>query len=187
MGWMSLLAIAVALAMDAFAVAIATGLALDPWTKRQLFRLAFSFGFFQAVMPVIGWAGGQAVHGYISAFDHWVAFSLLAFVGGRMVWGALYRNEEMPASGDPTSGWLLLMLSVATSIDALAVGLSLAMVGSGILVPALVIGLVAAAFTATGMMLGGRIGSLWGPRVEIAGGVILFLIGVRIVMEHMLG
>ena len=186
MGWLSLLALAAALAMDAFAVAIVTGLTLKPMTRRHVFRLAFHFGLFQALMPTIGWAAGTAVHKYISAFDHWVAFALLASVGGKMVWGAFHGEDDGKAPDDPTSGWSLVVLSVATSIDALAVGLSLAMIGSTIVIPAVVIGLVAAAFTATGMVLGRRIGSLWGKRVEVVGGLILIAIGVKIVMEHLL-
>lgn len=186
MGWVGLLALACALAMDAFAVAIVAGLTLSPMTGRQVFRLAFHFGLFQALMPTIGWLAGTTVHKYIMEIDHWGAFGLLAIVGGRMVWGALHEDDkERAAPSDPTSGWPLVVLSVATSIDALAVGLSLAMVGSSIVVPAVVIGVVAAAFTATGMLLGRRIGSLWGKRVEVIGGLILIGIGVKILIEHL--
>lgn len=184
MDWISLIAVACALAMDAFAVAIVSGLALNPLTGRHVFRLAFHFGLFQALMPVIGWAAGTAVYSYIAAADHWVAFCLLAFVGLKMIWGALHENPEKRALNDPTSGWTLIVLSIATSIDALAVGLSLAMIGSEIIVPAIVIGLVAAVFTITGMLLGRRIGSLWGRRVEALGGFILVAIGTKIVIEH---
>ncbi len=186
MGWLSLLALACALAMDAFAVAIATGVTLNPLTARHIFRLSFHFGLFQALMPTIGWFAGSAVHGYISAFDHWIAFGLLAFIGGRMLWGAVHEDDEGGSvPHDPTSGWSLLVLSVATSIDALAVGLSLAMIGSPIVVPAVVIGVVAASFTAVGMVLGRRIGAAWGKRVEVVGGLILIGIGVKIVVEHL--
>ncbi len=186
MGWLSLLALAVALAMDAFAVAIVTGLTLKPMTRRHVFRLSFHFGLFQALMPLIGWTAGSAVQQYISDYDHWLAFGLLAFVGGRMIASAVHPEaEERRASSDPTSGWDLVLLSVATSIDALAVGLSLALIGSPILIPALVIGVVASAFTLTGMALGRQIGILWGRRVEIAGGFILLAIGFRILWEHM--
>jgi putative Mn2+ efflux pump MntP len=188
MDWLSLLALACALAMDAFAVAIVTGLTVSPLTRRHVFRMAFHFGLFQALMPVAGWLAGNAVHRHIAAFDHWIAFGLLAFVGGRMVWGALgAAHGERLSSGDPTSGWALVLLSLATSIDALAVGLSLAMLGSRIVVPAVVIGVVAAAFTALGMALGRRIGSIWGQRVEVIGGLILLGIGVRILVEHVFG
>lgn len=185
MGWVSLTAVAVALAMDAFAVAVVTGLTLKPLTGRHVFRLAFHFGLFQFFMPLIGWAAGKAVYNYIAAVDHWIAFSLLAFVGGRMVWGSLRDNgsEERPAS-DPTSGLQLVVLSIATSIDALAVGLTLAMIGSTIVLPALFIGIVAAAFTTLGMALGRQIGRVWGKRVEILGGLILMAIGIKIVVDH---
>jgi manganese efflux pump family protein len=188
MGWLSLFALACALAMDAFAVAVVTGLTLQPMTRRHIFRLAFHFGLFQALMPVLGWLAGSAVHQYIEAFDHWIAFGLLAFVGGNMIHGAMKGDEARPdSSRDPTSGWDLVLLSVATSIDALAVGLSLAMVGSAIAIPAIVIGIVAAAFTASGMVLGRRIGALWGKRVEVLGGLVLLGIGIKIVAEHILG
>jgi putative Mn2+ efflux pump MntP len=185
MEWFSLMAIAVALAMDAFAVAIVTGLTVKALTKRHVFRLAFHFGLFQFFMPLIGWAVGSAVQKYIAAFDHWIALCLLGFVGGRMIRGALHTEEEGMRSGsDPTSGWALVGLAVATSIDALAVGLSLALIRSEIVLPAVVIGIVAAVFTAAGMALGRQIGSMWGKRVEIVGGVILIAIGVKIVIDH---
>lgn len=186
MGWISLLALALALAMDAFAVAIVAGLSISPITRRHVFRLAFHFGLFQALMPLIGWSAGTAVYKYTSEFDHWVAFGLLSFVGGRMLLASCHGEEEKRARRDPTSGWDLVILSVATSIDALAVGLTLAMIGSRILVPALVIGIVAGTITALGMVLGRKIGTLWGRRVEAAGGVVLIAIGVRILLQHIL-
>jgi putative Mn2+ efflux pump MntP len=173
--------------MDAFTVAVACGLVVQPLTGRHLFRLAFHFGLFQALMPVVGWTGGVAVRGLLAPVDHWVACGLLVLVGGRMLVGAWRRDDgELPAIGDPTRGWQLVLLSVATSIDALAVGLSLAMVGAPILVPAVVIGVVAAAFTLVGMRIGRRLGARWGQRVEIAGGTILIAIGARIVADHLL-
>jgi len=179
----SLLAVAVALAMDAFAVAVAAGISLDRLTKRRVFRLGFHFGLFQALMPVIGWFAGLAIHGFIEAFDHWVAFGLLSFIGFRMIAG-VFREQSAPMLTDPTKGWTLVILSVATSIDAFAVGLTFAMIGSTIAVPALVIGIVAAVLTVVGMCLGRKIGILWGKRVEVIGGLVLVLIGARIVFEH---
>ncbi len=186
MGWFSLLALALALAMDAFAVAIVAGLTLSPLTKRQVFRLSFHFGLFQALMPLMGWTAGAAVYKYIADFDHWVAFCLLSFVGGRMIFASFHSDEEKRTRRDPTSGWDLVILSVATSIDALAVGLSLAMIGSRILVPALVIGVVAGLITLLGMVLGRKIGTIWGRRVEAAGGVVLIVIGLRILQQHLM-
>ena len=180
-GW-SLLAIALALAMDAFAVAVVTGLSVAPLTRRHVFRLAFHFGLFQALMPAMGWAAGRAVHRWVGSLDHWLPFVLLAFVGGRMVWGALRGGGAERAAGDNTRGWSLVMLSVATSIDALAVGLSMALMGAPILVPALVIGLVAAALTALGMVIGRWLGALWGRGLEVLGGLILVGMGVRMLL-----
>ena len=184
MGWLSLLALALALAMDAFTVAIVAGLSAHPLTGRHVFRLSFHFGLFQALMPTMGWAAGTAVSRYLSAFGHWIAFALLALVGTKMIFEAS-RGHSTRRANDPTSGWNLVLLSIATSIDALAVGVSLGLVGSGIAVPALVIGVVAAALTIVGMMLGRQVGTIWGRRVEVAGGVVLIAIGVQIVSTHM--
>lgn len=178
--------IAVALAMDAFAVALAAGVALHPVSKRQLFRLGFHFGLFQALMPVIGWLAGLSVQELISAYDHWVAFGLLAFVGGKMIHES-FQDEEENQKTDPTRGATMVMLSIATSIDALAVGLSLAVIGVSIWTPALVIGLTAGVLTVTGMLLGGRIGQIWGKRVEVLGGLVLISIGLKILFEHLAG
>jgi manganese efflux pump family protein len=183
MDWLSILGIAVALAMDAFAVALAAGTMLNPLTGRHLFRFGFHFGLFQFLMPVIGWLAGLTVQKWITAYDHWIAFVLLAFVGGKMIWEALKHDDESMAN-DPTRGTTLVMLAVATSIDALAVGLTLAMLGVGIWRPAVVIGLVAAILTVVGMLLGRRLGQIWGKRVEICGGLILFGIGLKILIEH---
>jgi len=186
MDWSSILGIAVALAMDAFAVALAAGAVLNPITGRHLFRLGFHFGLFQALMPIAGWALGLTVQKWISEYDHWIAFGLLAFVGGRMIVEALEEDEEESAPTDPTRGLTMVMLSVATSIDAFAVGLSLAMLGVSVWLPSVVIGLVAGALTVTGMLLGRRLGDNWGKRVEVCGGLVLCLIGLKILLEHTL-
>lgn len=185
MDTVTLLGIAVALAMDAFAVALATGLTLPVMSGRHMFRLGFHFGLFQALMPVIGWLAGLTIQGWISAYDHWIAFGLLAFVGGKMIHEALTGGEDEEAlERDPTRGWSLVMLSVATSIDALAVGLTLAMLNVSIWMPSLVIGLVAGALTVVGMLLGRRISGIWGKRVEVFGGLVLCGIGIKILVEH---
>jgi putative Mn2+ efflux pump MntP len=187
MDFLTLFGIALALAMDAFAVALATGMNLAALTGRHLFRLGFHFGLFQALMPIIGWLAGRTVQQYIAAWDHWIAFGLLAFVGGHMLWEARSEAHEEKRTNDPTRGLSLIMLSVATSIDALAVGFSLSVLGVSIWTPALVIGLVAGVLTVIGMLLGRRAGDQWGPRVEIAGGLVLIGIGVKILVEHMMG
>lgn len=187
MDHLTLLGIAVALAMDAFAVALGTGMNLAALTGRHLFRLGFHFGLFQALMPIVGWLAGQSVQERIAAWDHWIAFGLLGFVGGHMLKEAFAAKEDRPPASDPTRGMSLVLLSVATSIDALAVGFSLSVLGISIWWPAVVIGLVAGVLTVVGMLLGRRAGDHWGPRVEIVGGLILIGIGLKILVEHTLG
>ena len=181
-------AIAVALAMDAFAVSIATGVRLRNPTKRQTFRLAWHFGLFQGLMPVLGWSVGIYVHRFIEAVDHWVAFGLLAFIAVQMVLGALRdgKEEEAGNTKEPTRGLSLVLLSVATSIDALAVGLSLAMVDVSVWYPSLVIGVVALAFSAVGIHIGGFVGRRIGVAryAAFVGAAVLLFIGVRILHEH---
>ncbi len=120
----------------------------------------------------------------MEAFDHWLAFAILAVIGGRMIRNGL-NSEPDPGAGDPSRGWSLILLSVATSIDALAVGFSLAMIRIAIWFPAAVIGIVTAAMSVTGLVIGSRLGSRFGHRMEIAGGVILIAVGARIVFQHL--
>lgn len=185
MDFLTILGIALALAMDAFAVALSAGTIINPITPRHLFRLGFHFGLFQAIMPIMGWLLGISVQKWITAYDHWIAFALLAFVGGRMMYEAFDKDDNKPQS-DPTRGLTMVMLSVATSIDALAVGLTLAMLGVSVWLPSAVIGLVAAVLTVCGMLLGRHIGERWGKPVEIFGGAVLCAIGIKILLEHTL-
>jgi putative Mn2+ efflux pump MntP len=180
------LALAVALAMDAFAVSIASGVSLRTVSARQTFRLAWHFGLFQAMMPVIGWSAGFTIKSRIEAYDHWVAFVLLGFVAQGMLRSAFKGEPTAADTKDPTKGMTMVMLSVATSIDALAVGLSLSMINVSIWTPALIIGVVAGVFTTVGMHLGKVIGSMsqlsrW---AEMTGGIVLLAIGVNILREH---
>ena len=185
MDWLTIFGVALALAMDAFAVALAAGAVLNPLTGRHLFRLGFHFGLFQALMPIAGWLVGMTVQKWISAYGHWIAFVLLTVVGGRMVLEAFDEKEDKAVS-DPTRGLTMVMLSVATSIDALAVGLSLALLGVSVWTPAAVIGVVAGVLTVTGMLLGRRLGDNWGKRVEVCGGLVLCIIGLKILLENTL-
>ncbi len=180
----AVLGMAVGLAMDAFAVAMATSISLRTVTRRQVFRFAFHFGLFQAVMPMIGWLAGRAINPYIQSWDHWLAFVLLAFVGGKAICEASRGSDDESIAQDPTRGWSLVALSMATSIDALAVGLSFAMLGVSIWYPAAIIGIVTATLTMTGMMLGGRVGAYVGRRFEALGGLVLIAIGLKLVIEH---
>ena len=185
MDWLTIFGLALALAMDAFAVALGVGINLSPLTGRHLFRLGFHFGLFQALMPIFGWLAGMTIQRWIQSYDHWVAFALLIFVGGKMLYEAFHDDETNDAK-DPTRGLTLVILSLATSIDALAVGLSLAMLNISIWTPALVIGLVAGTLTVVGLLLGRRCEAIWGKRVEIFGGLILCAIGTKILLQHLL-
>jgi len=171
--------------MDAFAVAIATGIVLGTVSGRQTFRLAFHFGLFQFLMPVIGYLAGMTVERYIKGYDHWLAFGLLGYIGGKMVYEGIRAGEEGSDGKDPTRGMSLVVLSVATSIDALAVGISLGVLHTeGIVYPGVVIGIVACTFTAAGLHLGKRLGNVFGKRMEVVGGLVLVAIGVKILFDH---
>lgn len=185
--FLTVLAIALALAMDAFAVSVSAAATLPVVTWRHYFRLSFHFGLFQFLMPVIGWALGVSVRSYIEAWDHWIAFALLSLVGLNMLREAFFgEEEETHGSGDPSRGVQLVMLAVATSIDAMAVGLSFAMIGVSVWGPAVIIGLVCAAVTAAGVKLGRIIGrsDILGNKVSVLGALVLIGIGVKILYEH---
>jgi putative Mn2+ efflux pump MntP len=183
MDLVTLLGTALALAMDAFAVAAAVAASVDALSGRQVFRLAWHFGLFQFLMPVAGWAAGKAVAASLGRVDHWIAMTLLALLGGRMIWSS-FSDEEEPVRADPTRGLSLVLLSVATSIDALAVGASLGLLHVDIWTPALVIGAVAAGMTFLGTRLGHRIGRSLGRWAERVGGLVLVGIGLRILISH---
>ncbi|MCX7806487.1 MAG: manganese efflux pump MntP family protein, partial [Planctomycetota bacterium] len=157
-------------------------------TWRHIFRLAWHFGLFQFLMPIAGWAAGETVAARIGQWDHWIAFGLLAFIGGRMIFSSLKPGGgECACTGisDPTCGITLVSLSVATSLDALAVGFSLAAIGVGVLYPAAVIGLVAAILTTAGMYLGRALGAAFGRRVGAVGGLVLVGVGIKILSDHL--
>jgi len=181
----AILIIAVALAVDAFAVSLATGVSLCRVSRRQIFRMAFHFGFFQAMMNIIGWSAGLTVREFIASVDHWVAFGLLAAVALKMIADGSKGPEEV-LKADPTRGRTLVVLSVATSIDSLAVGLGFSLLKVSIWLPAAVIGVVASCLTAAGLRLGCLLGSAsrLGARAEIAGGLVLLGIGIQILYQH---
>jgi manganese efflux pump family protein len=179
--------LSIGLAMDAFAVALASSVTLRSVSPRQIFRFGFHFGLFQAFMPMLGWLAGLSIQHYIENWDHWVAFALLAFIGGKALWGALKGDGgDEESRSDPTRGWSLVVLSIATSIDALAVGLSLAMLRISVWLPSAMIGVITAGLTALGMIFGSRLGERFGKAMEITGGLVLIGIGVKILLDHML-
>jgi putative Mn2+ efflux pump MntP len=184
MDFVVVLGIAVALAMDCFAVSLGMSCGHDKLSGGQTFRLALHFALFQFAMPIIGWFAGENLLRYIERFDHWIAFGLLTLVGGKMIlesFRAEKDDEECPA--DRTRGWSIVILSLATSIDALAVGLSLAVLQVNILYPAAIIGLISFALTVAGTKLGPVVGRIAGKRAELAGGLILIAIGIKILVD----
>lgn len=176
--------IALSLAMDAFSVSMTHGLANKSFKPNNALKLGVSFGSFQAIMPMLGWLAGVSIIYLISGFDHWIAFGLLCFVGGRMIHESTKKGTEKLISS--LSVGTLLMLSVATSIDALAVGMSLSFLNVPIVTPAIIIGLVTFSLSFAGVYLGNRFGHFLGNKVEVLGGVILITIGLRILLEHTL-
>ena len=174
--------IALALSIDAFAVSMAAAAAGRVHGPRAVFRLSFHFGLFQFLMPVVGWAAGATLEPLIASFDHWIAFLLLMVVGIRMLIPS--NGSKAMQLDDPTRGLMLLTLATATSIDALAVGLSLAMLRINVWLPSVVIGIVAASMSLVGIYLGSRLQVRLGRKAEILGGIILIFIAIRIVAEH---
>ena len=181
--------LAVALAMDCFAVSITSGFALRKVCWRPILMMALLFGGFQALMPFFGWIGTKYFSTYIEHFDHWLAFGLLLFIGIKMFIEGMKSGEEQ--AFDPCSFKVVVALAVATSIDALAVGISFTCVGctvfGDILGPILIIGLVSFLFAVAGNLTGIFLGKKFHFPVEQAGGIILVLIGIKILLEHLLG
>ena len=188
MSFPELFAIAVALAMDAFAVSVCAGCALKRVTAVHFLRLSLTFGFFQFLMPVIGWALGLTVRGFIESWDHWIAFALLAWIGGNMIREAL-SGEEDEAEDTATGGRLdhkkLFLMAIATSIDALAVGVTFAFLETPILSAVSLIGVTTFCISVAGVAVGCWFGARYKRRAEITGGVILVLLGCKILLEHL--
>lgn len=185
MGFIEFLLLGVGLSMDAFAVAICKGLHMRSIRYRDTFMIALFFGGFQALMPLLGWFLGSQFESYIAAFDHWIAFILLAFIGGKMIWEVLHGSEEEDEGGCSEKLDLkeLFVLAVATSIDALAVGISLAIVGANIWEGISIIGVTTFLFSVAGVFIGNRFGIKYKSKAELCGGIILVLIGLKILLE----
>ena len=184
MGFSMIFLIAVSLAMDAFAVSISNGVSVKGFGKRHAVKQGLYFGGFQFMMPVIGWFLGNSVKSYIEAVDHWIAFGLLAIIGINMIRESLGEDDEDEATTE-LSPKVLVLQAIATSIDALAVGISFAVLSVNIIQAAAIIGVVAFCFGFAGGVLGKRIGGLLQGKAEIVGGVVLILIGIKILIEHL--
>jgi len=177
--------ISVGLAMDAFAVSLGIGTAGQIPTFRGKMRLAAHFGIFQAGMTAIGWLAGETIVHYVRSFDHWIAFALLAYVSLNLIRSGFDANGKA-FKQDPSTGRVLVVLSLATSIDAFAVGLSIAILNVPILLSVIMIGMVAVILSGVGLLSGTRLGETFGKRMEIFGGLILLGIGIRVVITHIL-
>ena len=182
----SVLLIAIGLSADCFTVAIGGSISNRTVSAISVLRISIAFGLFQALMLVLGWLLGQTIAELIAAYDHWIAFVLLSIVGGRMIWQSFGKKNDNSDNPDISKGFLLLILSVATSIDALAVGLTFAVIEINILPASLIIGIVAFISTALGYSLGKKIGPLIGKRAEAIGGIILIGIGIKILLSHII-
>ncbi|MBN1270378.1 MAG: manganese efflux pump [Kiritimatiellae bacterium] len=184
MSLLTIIGIALGLTMDTFAVSVAGGVAIKEMRLRHAMLIAAAFGLAQALMPLAGWVGGHWARAWIASCDHWIAFGLLALVGSKMIYEARHTLEEREARNllDPR---ILLMLAFATSIDALAVGLTLSFLNVSILLPVLVIGVVTFLMSLAGTYTGNTLGHLFEGKLETVGGLILIGIGVKILVEHL--
>jgi len=183
MDFITIVVIAVALAMDAFAVSIASGAAYKQLHVKHTLRMAVFFGGFQAFMPLIGALAGLSFREYIADYDHWVAFVILAAVGGKMIYES-FKITEAEKNYSPSNILVLLALSVATSIDALAIGITLSLVAASIVTAVIVIGLVTFLLSYLGVILGKKFGHIFENKIEIVGGLVLIALGVKILLEH---
>lgn len=183
MNTLEVIVIACALSMDAFAVSIACGINAQRSKIGHALRVALFFGGFQALMPIAGWLCGAGIRNLIAGFDHWVAFALLTAIGGKMIYEAAGLEEREKI--DPHNISVLFLLAIATSIDALAVGLSLSFLGVSIILPALIIGIITFFFSLCGVCIGNKTGHFFENKIEILAGVILIGIGIKIVVEHL--
>ena len=184
--FLSVFFIALGLSADCFAVALSGGISNINHSWPRILRVSFSFGLFQALMPVLGWLAGRTVVEFIADYDHWVAFALLLIVSGRMLWESFRPERSQDKEVDITKGILLITLSIATSIDALAVGLSFAFLEVNITMASLTIGAVAFLVTTIGFVVGKRASQIIGKRAETLGGIILLAIAIRILLGHIL-
>ncbi|WP_301843777.1 manganese efflux pump MntP family protein [uncultured Ruminococcus sp.] len=188
MGIVELLLTAIALSMDAFAVSVCKGLGMRRMRYDQALVISLYFGVFQALMPLIGWLLGTSFSRYIQAFDHWIAFVLLAFLGGKMLWDVFHEKEdgEQESAERRLDHRELFMLAIATSIDALAVGIAFACLDVNIWSSVSIIGVTTLVISFAGVWIGNRFGNRFQKKAEIAGGLVLILIGVKILAEHLI-
>ncbi|TLX76220.1 manganese efflux pump [Labilibacter sediminis] len=179
----SVILIAIGLSMDSFAVSVCNGLTITKLNMKKVLAISFSLAIFQGVMPLLGWMAGIGIEKYIKEIDHWIAFLLLAIIGIKMIYEGLQKNEEV--KNCDLKIVTLIGQSIATSIDAFAVGISFALLDISIIVPVCIIGLVTFIFALVGLHIGKYFGRHVGNKAEIFGGIVLIGIGIKILIEHL--
>jgi manganese efflux pump family protein len=180
----TIILIAIGLSFDTFAVSVSSGLVLNKIDFFNATKIAFTLAVFQAIMPVIGWLAGSGIKNYAENFDHWIAFGILAFLGGKMIYES-FKNDPEDRSFNPLDIKVMIGMAIATSIDALIVGFSFALLNYKIVVSVGIIGFVTYVVAMLGMLFGKKIGAKMGRRMEVLGGVMLILIGLKILIEHL--
>lgn len=175
--------IAIGLCFDSFAVSVSSGLMMKHINFFDAMKIAFSLAFFQGMMPLLGWMAGKRISEYLSNYDHWIAFVLLSFIGLRMIWESQKADENK--TFNPLNIWFLIYMSVATSIDALIIGLSFAFLKTDIYTSILIIGIVTFIAAMLGILFGKKAGAHFGKKMEVLGGIILIVIGFKILIEHL--
>lgn len=175
--------IAIGLCFDSFAVSVSSGLMMKHINFFEAIKISFSLAFFQGLMPLLGWMAGRRISGYLINYDHWIAFGLLLLIGLKMIWES--RKPEEDKTFNPLNFWFIIYMSLATSIDALIVGLSFAFLKTNIYVSIIIIGVVTFIAAMLGILFGKKAGAHFGKHIEIMGGIILILIGFKILIEHL--
>jgi manganese efflux pump family protein len=183
----TLILIAIGLSVDSFAVSLSCGLIMCEITFRKAARIAFSMAFFQALLPLIGWFIGSKIASYVVVYDHWIAFGLLTIIGGKMIAESLGTEEENKKKANPLDFKYLIGISLATSIDAFIIGISFAFIKVNLFFSTFIIGFTTFFFSMLGILFGKKTGVKFGKKMETAGGIILFLIGLKILIEHLCG
>jgi len=178
--------IAIGLAADSFAVSVSSGAIIEKMRLRHAMRIAVFFGFFQGLMPWIGWKIGSLASSFIRSVDHWLAFGILCFIGGKMIYESRKLKDEFSVTINPLNLYVLFSLAIATSIDALAVGVTFSFLDISIIEPVIIIGIVTFVFSLTGTYIGNFFGHVFEDKVEFAGGLILIAIGCKILVDHTL-
>jgi len=190
MSFFTIFLIALGLSMDAFAVSVSNGIAAYNFTKKHAFKIGFYFGLFQFMMPILGWFLGISVKGYVEIFDHWIAFGLLLIIGSNMIIESIKGDSKdcnvcRKSADEFLSVKCLVFQAIATSIDALAIGISFAILNINIIYASAIIGLVAFFISFGGGILGKKLGAILKQKAEIFGGIILIIIGLKILYEHL--